>query len=116
MSTKSELERARAAIDFLCERFPSAFSLRRGGIRPLKPEILDDIVSELGAEEFRAPMKMALAYYRTREHYLRKTISGKWYRDLHGNRINLIPEEDKNSAERKLQIIQSKKRPRAQED
>lgn len=113
MGTNAQLERIHATLDFLRQRFPEAFSRKRGEIRPLKPNILDDIVTELGAEEFRQPVKHALAYYKVRIHYLSKVMSGKWYRDLHGNRCGQIPPEAKASATRKHDNILANNRPPA---
>lgn len=113
MGSKVGRERDLAAIDFLIEKFPKAFSKQRSGIRPLKPDILDDIVRELGAEEFRPAMKRALAFYQVRQHYLKKVVSGKWYRDLHGNRTSQIPPSAKEHAAVKLEKVkESRKRNR----
>lgn len=103
--TMKEQNHITETVDFLCQRFPSAFSHARSGIRPLKPNILDDVVSSLGSEAFRQPVKRALAFYQTRIHYLKKVTSGKWYRDLSGNRISIIPQEDKEHAQKKLDSI-----------
>lgn len=109
MSSNSEHARTREALDFLCQRFPKAFSYKRSEVRPLKPDIIEDIVSALGAEEFRMPMKRALAYYQARPHYLKKLSSGKWYRDLDGIRVELVPDDVKKSAAFKLKSIMERK-------
>jgi sRNA-binding protein len=111
MGTRAQLERIHETLDFLRRRFPKAFSRHLSEIRPLKPGILDDIVAELGAEEFRQPVKHALAYYQVRIHYLSKVVSGKWYRDLYGNRCGLVPLEAKENAARKRDNIMANNRP-----
>jgi len=97
-------------IDFLCCRFPKAFSQERSGIRPLKNDILEDIIHELGHESFRYPVRRALIYYQTRQHYLLKVILGKWRRDLYGNRVALITQYEKDFAQKKLDNIIALKR------
>lgn len=98
MGTQAQHEHIIETIDFLIQRYPKAFSRDRSGIRPLKDDILDDLVADLGSEAFRQPMRRALAYYKTRLHYLRKVVSGKNYRDLHGNRCGLVTPEHKERA------------------
>ncbi|HAW2021074.1 TPA: hypothetical protein JLO16_001026 [Escherichia coli] len=97
-------------IVFLCSRFPKAFSQERSGIRPLKKDILEDIIHELGHDGFRYPVRRALIYYQTRQHYLLKIIRGKWQRDLYGNRIALITQCEKDYAQKKLDNIIASKR------
>lgn len=75
MGTRVQVQRIHETLDFLHQRFQKSFSRQRSEIRPLKPGILDDIVTELGAEEFRQPVKQALAYYQVRIHYLSKVAS-----------------------------------------
>lgn len=111
MSRRDGNDRIFETLRFLHARFPKAFSRKRGEIRPLKPGILDDVVAELGAEAFREPVKLALSFYTTRLHYLSKVVSGKWYRDLHGHRFGIIPEEAKAEAQRKHHNIMANNRP-----
>ncbi|ECC8734472.1 hypothetical protein E1L19_01205 [Salmonella enterica subsp. enterica] len=97
-------------IDFLCFRFPKAFSRERSGIRPLKNDIFEDIIHELGHDSFRYPVRRALIYYQARPHYLLKVILGKWRRDLYGNRVALITQCEKDFAQKKLDNIITSKR------
>lgn len=115
MGTQAEHANIIETINFLIERYPKAFSLDRSGIRPLKDGILDDLVADLGSEAFRPPMRRALAYYKTRLHYLRKVISGKNYRDLRGNRCGLVtPEAKERAAKVRDEIIAKRRADRVQ--
>ncbi len=109
MGTHAEHERTIQTLDLLCQRYPKAFSYQRSEIRPLKPGIIDDLVADLGSEEFRRPVKRALAYYQSRLHYLSKVVSGKNYRDMHGNRCGLVDPETKVCAQHKLDCINAQR-------
>jgi sRNA-binding protein len=94
--------KARRDVDLLCAQFPKAFSRRLGGIRPLKHGIADDIVEALDGLLSRTDAQRAVADYQRRPHYQRKIVSGKWRRDLYGNRIVLVTPEEKARAQRRV--------------
>ncbi|ELY4543928.1 hypothetical protein SMZ81_002138 [Cronobacter sakazakii] len=97
-------------VEFLCSRYPKAFSRKRSEIRPLKNDIFEDIIHDLGHDSFRYPVRRGLVYYQTRPHYLLKIILGKWRRDLCGNRVALITQCEKDFAQKKLDNIIASRR------
>lgn len=89
-------------FDLFCERYPKAFSREPLEIRPLKHDILEDIVLECG-ESMRRPAHAMLSDYQRWHGYLFAVAFGKRRRDLHGNKAGKVTLEERLQAVRILE-------------
>ena len=88
-------------FDVLCERYPKAFSREPSAIRPLKVNLLEDIVLECG-DAMRRPTKAVLSQYQHWPGYLFAVAFGKRRRDLQGNKTEKVTLAERQQAAREL--------------
>ncbi len=100
----------------LCSKFPKAFSTDEKKVRPLKIGIYEDLKVELGlkgkkriwAKVQKRLLREALKIYTSSPVYL-KQLSKRLYRvDLFGKRIERVIKEQSNSAQVKLEELDTK--------
>lgn len=104
MSSKSQTEKLKANLELLKERFPNVFF----DTKPLVPTIIDDMVKELGSDPLTLIVKQTMRYYMHTSRYLRNVVKRKWIRDVHGSKVRLITQSEKQEAQKILDTIASK--------
>lgn len=104
MSTsQAQRERISSAIGFLCERFPKAFSREVERIKPLKPDILLDIIQVLHLHEHEAsPFRQALYAYRSWTAYLTVVAYGRRYHNVWGDHAGRVTDAERAQARDEL--------------
>lgn len=94
-------EDARAAIEFLVERFPTCFSLYEWRRRPLKVGIRDDIAAADNTITLQQ-IRHGLARYCGSDGYLSAMRAGAARIDLDGNVVGAVTEEQAAGAAKGL--------------
>lgn len=105
MSSKASKEKSHKIIVALVARYPNAFSLNEPEVRPLKNNIIGDIINDLHlrGDDIKA-VRQALIFYQNRRAYLRSVALGKRKRDLKGNRVESTEWNERESAREKLKL------------
>lgn len=97
-----ETQLLKDTLEELKERFPRAFHNNKVWHSNAVAEFLLELKGE---EPISSNLKRTIAFYQSGEWYLSRVIEKKWYRDVYGSKVCLIPEEDKIKAAAKLDNI-----------
>ena len=106
---KTETERRKEALAFLCEALPKCFSTENP--KPLKIGILEDVAAELGKEApySKTRLRRAIQFYCGSNKYLKATANGGHRVDLDGKKAGEITQAQQDYATKAQESRKRKK-------
>jgi sRNA-binding protein len=90
----------------LQEKFPYAFYLKPKKPRAIWEGCIEEAINAVSDRFEENEIKKAIKYYFQTPMYLKSIVQKTWYRDLQGHPIELIANEQKESAQRRLDAME----------